>query len=369
MKKIIILLLISFPDIAFSQNVGIGTTTPVTKLNIVGGSSSPAFPGVTSTALFRIGVGTAEGIDFGKMGSSPFSAWMQAGLNGAISDPLSLQPLGGNLGIGTVSPAEKLDVTGNINVTGTIKANGVDGTANQVLMKNSGGILAWGDMCEYKNFVSFPISGSSTWTVPAGVTKILVEVWGAGGGGNLLAGGGGGGYIKAHFTVTPGSVINYTIGTGGTGAVASSAVTGEVSTCTVNGNNLQATGGQGALYLSATNGQGGNGGSWSIIGVSNYIGSRGSPGESQQRSFSQFDAATFYERGEAGKGGNAANSNNTGGLGQYYLYNNTGSTLIYRNGNPSSGLQPGGGGSSGIQFGATALGGGNGGSGLITIYY
>jgi hypothetical protein len=131
MKKIVILLLISFPSIVFAQNVGIGTTAPVTKLNIAGGGSSPAIPGATSTALFRIGIGTAEGIDFGKMGSSPFSAWMQAGLNGAISDPLSLQPLGGNVGIGTISPAEKLDVTGNINLSGKVIRNAT-GTANLV---------------------------------------------------------------------------------------------------------------------------------------------------------------------------------------------------------------------------------------------
>jgi hypothetical protein len=35
-----------------------------------------------------------------------------------------------NVGVGITNPAEQLDVNGNINVTGTIKANGVDGTAN-----------------------------------------------------------------------------------------------------------------------------------------------------------------------------------------------------------------------------------------------
>jgi hypothetical protein len=48
-----------------------------------------------------------------------------------------------NVGIGNPAPAEKLDVTGNINVTGTIKANGVDGTARQVLAKNESNNLAW----------------------------------------------------------------------------------------------------------------------------------------------------------------------------------------------------------------------------------
>jgi hypothetical protein len=113
MKKIVIILLISFPIIVSAQNVGIGTTTPVTKLNIVGNPGSPAIPAATSTAVFRIGISTTEGIDFGKMGSSPYSAWMQAGVSGVIADPLSIQPLGGNVGIGILSPAAsaKLDIS------------------------------------------------------------------------------------------------------------------------------------------------------------------------------------------------------------------------------------------------------------------
>jgi Protein of unknown function (DUF1566) len=47
-----------------------------------------------------------------------------------------------NVGIGSPAPTEKLDVTGNINVTGTIKANGVAGTAGQVL-KSTGSAMAW----------------------------------------------------------------------------------------------------------------------------------------------------------------------------------------------------------------------------------
>ena len=275
-----------------------------------------------------------------------------------------------NVGIGNPSPIEKLDVTGNINVTGTIKANGVDGTANQVLMKNSSGNLAWGDMCEYKNFVSLVSTAGGTWTVPADVTKILVEIWGAGGGGNLLAGGGGSGYIKAHFTVLPGAIVTYDVGASGTGSGASTAVGGEISTCTVGAVTLTAGGGQGALYLSATNGQAGVGGSGSISGsFINYILIQGVSGESQKRNYFQFNATTYYENGEAGKGGDAGNAGNTGGLGQTYLYNTTGAMLIFRNGNNSSGKRPGGGGASGIEFGATALFGGTGSPGLIIIYY
>jgi hypothetical protein len=56
---------------------------------------------------------------------------------------IAIQTKAQNVGIGNPTPAEKLDVTGNINVTGTIKANGVDGTANQVLAKNTTNNLAW----------------------------------------------------------------------------------------------------------------------------------------------------------------------------------------------------------------------------------
>lgn len=274
------------------------------------------------------------------------------------------------MGIGTPTPTEKLDINGSINVTGTIKANGVDGTANQVLMKNSIGNLTWGDMCEYKNFVTLRSIAATSWTVPADVTKILVEVWGAGGGGNVLAGGGAGSYIKAHFTVTPGSFVNYSTGDGGAGAVATTATSGTNSICTVGVVTITAGGGQGALYLSATNGQGGVGGGFSVTtSFSNYIGLIGGSGKSQERSFFPYNATTYYETGKAGRGGDAPNHPESGGAGQYYLYNTTGSTLIYRNGNTSTGLVPGGGGASGIQFGATSISGGSGADGIIIIHY
>ncbi|HZV71063.1 MAG TPA: DUF1566 domain-containing protein [Saprospiraceae bacterium] len=85
-------------------NVGIGTNIPVTRLNIVGNTAVPAIPGPTSNGVLRIGVSGIEGIDMGKMGSTPYAAWMQAGYNGATADPISLQPSGGNVGIGTTIP-------------------------------------------------------------------------------------------------------------------------------------------------------------------------------------------------------------------------------------------------------------------------
>src|ERR1043165_6166369 len=130
---------------------------------------------------------------------------------------LSIKINAQNVGVGTTTPIEKLDVNGNINVTGTIKANGVDGTANQVLMKNGSGALTWGDLCDYKNYALFRTTGNQTWIVPTGVTQIVVEAWGAGGGGSQYCGGGGGGYARALYTVVPGQTISMDIPLGGAG--------------------------------------------------------------------------------------------------------------------------------------------------------
>lgn len=62
---------------------------------------------------------------------------------------------------------------------------------------------------------------NGTFTVPAGVTKILVTAFGGGGGGHGAAGGGGGErIIKKAYSVTPGTAISIKIGVGGTDAVA-----------------------------------------------------------------------------------------------------------------------------------------------------
>ncbi|MBK9256679.1 MAG: FG-GAP repeat protein [Saprospiraceae bacterium] len=51
-----------------------------------------------------------------------------------------------NVGIGTDTPVEKLDVSGSIRTTGEIKPNGVAGQANQVLTSNGNGTMSWSAM-------------------------------------------------------------------------------------------------------------------------------------------------------------------------------------------------------------------------------
>ena len=106
-KRLVLLyciIMISATGIVAQQHVGIGTTTPVATLNLIGAGANVTIPGSTSSGIFRIGVNAIEGIDFGKMAEPPFSGWMQSGYNGNIADPLSLQPMGGSVGIGTTQP-------------------------------------------------------------------------------------------------------------------------------------------------------------------------------------------------------------------------------------------------------------------------
>jgi hypothetical protein len=73
------------------------------------------------------------------------------------------------------------------------------------------------------NMQVFDSPGTNQFTVPAGVTRIAIEVWGGGGGGgnagsaSTTAGGGGGagGYGKGVFAVTPGSGYTVIVGAGG----------------------------------------------------------------------------------------------------------------------------------------------------------
>lgn len=100
-----------------AQNVGIGIINPPAKLTVVGNLSVPLIPGTVSNGIFRVGFSNNEGIDFGKMEIAPYAGWVQSGFDGTTADPLSLQPVGGIVGIGTTSP----NTTALLDLTSTSK--------------------------------------------------------------------------------------------------------------------------------------------------------------------------------------------------------------------------------------------------------
>ncbi|MGG9972279.1 glycine-rich domain-containing protein [Ferruginibacter sp. SUN002] len=270
-----------------------------------------------------------------------------------------------NVGIGVPAPQEKLDVNGNINLNGDIKVSGAAGSANQVLMKDATNTLAWGDLSEYKNLRFFDCAGiasaagasncNNTWTVPAGVTKVYVEVWGGGGGGGFGTGGSGAGYIVGKFVVTPSSSITITVGAGGNyGTETTNGIIGGISSVTYGAIVLTATGGEGGVRSQAAAFNPPAGGSFNASGLTNYIGYYGTPGQVTTYAFNQINATEFASTTYFGNGGDAAMSPNSGGKGGYRLF----STPIYKDVNASTNaVNPGGGGGADGGYGYYGRGG------------
>jgi gliding motility-associated-like protein len=213
---------------------------------------------------------------------------------------------------------------------------------------------------------TFSTPGTFSWTVPACVNSVTVEVWGGGGGGGAVwsrfdppsnspssdeictgaGGGGGGGYTRRTYTVVPGQTYTIVVGSGGIGGIVNNSLStnraqngspGGNSTfsgpATLGPGTLTAFGGNGGgaanilrsclggcsgAVHQGVNGPGGTGGS-AANGTSTFTGGNGGGGNhsssTEDRSGSGGGGA-----GSAGNGGNGTNAGSpppggTGGTG------------------------------------------------------
>ncbi|WP_338225869.1 beta strand repeat-containing protein [Algoriphagus confluentis] len=214
--------------------------------------------------------------------------------------------------------------------------------------------------------VTLTSTGAGTWVVPANVTSITVEVWGAGGAGgrangNPSAGGGGsgGGYVRRTFTGLSGS-INFFIGQGGNGG---SGGNGQ-SSWFQNNTTLLAVGGNGAGTIN-TNNTWGSGAAAITTGniggtlASHYGGAGG-------------NASNSESGGGGASAGTSGNGNSGSGINGGTSSNGSTAGANGRNTNNvigTAGNDPGSGGSGGRANSGTDRNGGNGGDGQIRITY
>jgi len=113
-------------DIAADGDVGIGTASPDTRLSVLAaGTTFPTTYNIgdvatfvapsdnfTSIALVKGGIANPQGLHFGVNQASLFSE-IQASRDGVATNTLALNRQGGNVGIGTSSPDQKLSVSGD----------------------------------------------------------------------------------------------------------------------------------------------------------------------------------------------------------------------------------------------------------------
>ena len=200
--------------------------------------------------------------------------------------------------------------------------------------------------------LNYTTPGTYSWTAPAGVTSINLNMSGAGGGGGDYTNGGKGGYISGTLAVVPG--VSYTIVVAGGGGAANTSAPG------AGGYGGGGSGGAG-YYMSGSTGAGGGGASYILNSATLLVAVGGGGGTSMMNSSSAGagGGSTGGNGNNAGYGG----SQSAGGSGFTGYSDGNGSYLQGGNANNNYNGAGGGGG----YYGAGAGVGGGGGSDYIDL--
>ena len=210
-------------------------------------------------------------------------------------------------------------------------------------------------------------AGTSSFTVPAGVTSVTVQTWGSGGAGggsntnnSAASGGGGGAYSFSNtITVTPGTTYTngVVVGAGGTGSIGAAGGDGNASSVT---------------FGSSLTVNGGNGGAGTGTNIS-PVGDGGAPGTFAG---GNGGSATQGVNGSGGGGGSSAgtaaagNNGTASAAGAAVTGGGAGGTQGATAVSGSAGSAPGGGGGGGgDKSGAVNTTGGDGAAGKVIISY
>lgn len=228
---------------------------------------------------------------------------------------------------------------------------------------------------QQKGYVRATASGS--WTVPPGVTQVVINAVAAGGGGGgsgaaingataSVGGGGGGGgagqgLVSVPYAVTPGTVVSWTIGGAGAGAPAVNNGSGTAGSA---GGNLVISGPgfNGGTAVTLVGGGGGGGGASTVNNASG-----GTPGTGQPPGSYGQDATAGASSANGGTGASSAfGGGGPAGRGALITGGGSAPEMI---GAPGAGFGTGGGGGGGSysQGSGTGAAGGAGGPGFILL--
>lgn len=235
-------------------------------------------------------------------------------------------------------------------------------------------------------------AATGTWTVPAGVTQLTVECWGGGGGGGhsnigsftgrACAGGGGGAYAKKTIQVTPGQIMNFNVGRGGSGGNTSTNKDGG-DTWFSGTSIVLAKGGKGTPTNSVLASLGGD--ALASVGDVVFDGGNGGPGsEGGDTKDAGGGGGAAGTTAKGMNGGPGSGDNSTAGTNGYRMGGNAGAGYPFtgsNNGRGGNGTDNDGSGSGASNYGAGGGGGkrgtwsainrdgGNGSQGVIRISY
>jgi len=126
----------------WAQNVGIGTATPQTRLHVHGAGGVTDGIRVTSTEAngptvnFYAGTATP---DAGHISFGDNTGWRFHITRASDGTNLVTVQDDGNVGIGTVTPTQRLHVVGNVQFSGALMPGGNAGTTGQVLVSQGAG--------------------------------------------------------------------------------------------------------------------------------------------------------------------------------------------------------------------------------------